>query len=43
MALSANALPEQIRRALSQGFEAYLTKPVDVSVLLGLLDAAACG
>ncbi len=43
VALSADALPEQIRRALSQGFEAYLTKPVDVSVLLGLLDAAACG
>jgi PAS domain S-box-containing protein len=43
VALSADALPEQIRRALSKGFEAYLTKPVDVSALLGLLDAAAGG
>ncbi len=41
VALSADALPEQIRRALSQGFEAYLTKPVDISALLRLLDAAA--
>jgi hypothetical protein len=41
VALSADALPEQIRRALSHGFEAYLTKPVDVQALLNLLDAAA--
>jgi PAS domain S-box-containing protein len=41
VALSADALPEQIRRALSQGFEAYLTKPVDISALLRLLGAAS--
>jgi len=39
VALSADALPEQIDVAMRCGFEAYLTKPIDFSELLRLLDA----
>ena len=39
VALSADALPEQIEGAMRCGFEAYLTKPVDFGELLALLDA----
>jgi PAS domain S-box-containing protein len=39
VALSADALPEQISTALAAGFESYLTKPVDFRKLLNLLDA----
>jgi CheY-like chemotaxis protein len=39
VALSADALPEQIARAMEQGFERYLTKPVDFHDLLGLVDS----
>jgi len=38
VALSADALPEQISTALAAGFESYLTKPVDFRKLLNLLD-----
>ncbi|MBS0447078.1 MAG: PAS domain S-box protein [Proteobacteria bacterium] len=38
VALSADALPEQIETAMSHGFENYLTKPVDFRQLLDLLD-----
>lgn len=38
VALSADALPEQIRATLDVGFEDYLTKPIDSRALLGLLD-----
>jgi len=38
VALSADALPEQIDAALKNGFRDYLTKPVDFRRLLGLLD-----
>lgn len=38
VALSADALPEQIDAALAVGFEAYLTKPIDFRKLLGVLD-----
>ena len=38
VALSADALPEQIDAAMRQGFEAYLTKPVNFRQLLTLLD-----
>ncbi len=38
VALSADALPEQISMALAAGFEGYLTKPVDFRKLLHLLD-----
>jgi CheY-like chemotaxis protein len=38
VALSADALPEQIRNALSSGFESYLTKPIVFEELLATLD-----
>jgi CheY-like chemotaxis protein len=38
VALSADALPEQINSALASGFEDYLTKPVDFRELLNVLD-----
>ncbi|MEP7101547.1 MAG: ATP-binding protein [Burkholderiales bacterium] len=37
-ALSADALPEQIEAALQNGFEGYLTKPIEFVTLLALLD-----
>ncbi|HEY4957797.1 MAG TPA: ATP-binding protein, partial [Caldimonas sp.] len=40
VALSADALPEQISTALAAGFESYLTKPVDFRKLLNVLDGA---
>ncbi len=41
VALSADAMPDQISEARERGFADYLTKPVDVSRFLKLLDA--CG
>ena len=38
VALSADALPEQIENALANGFEDYLTKPIDFRDLLNVLD-----
>jgi CheY-like chemotaxis protein len=38
VALSADALPEQIEAALAMGFEDYLTKPVNFRDLLNVLD-----
>jgi len=38
LALSANALPGDIRRALAAGFRGYITKPIDVPTLLAELD-----
>ncbi|MDE2093061.1 MAG: PAS domain S-box protein, partial [Burkholderiales bacterium] len=38
VALSADALPQQIDTALSQGVAAYLTKPIDIGAVLTLLD-----
>jgi PAS domain S-box-containing protein len=38
VALSADALPEQIRAAIAAGFESYLTKPVNFRDLLDVLD-----
>jgi len=38
VALSADALPEQIAAALAMGFEDYLTKPVNFRDLLDVLD-----
>ena len=40
VALSADALPEQIDAALASGFEGYLTKPLDFRQLLDVLDAS---
>jgi len=38
VALSADALPEQISGALAMGFEAYLTKPIEFRKLLRVFD-----
>jgi CheY-like chemotaxis protein len=38
VALSADALPEQIRAAMACGFESYLTKPINFEELLAVLD-----
>jgi CheY-like chemotaxis protein len=38
VALSADALPEQISAALGAGFESYLTKPINFRDLLDVLD-----
>ena len=38
VALSADALPEQIAAALAAGFESYLTKPIDFRRLLNVFD-----
>jgi CheY-like chemotaxis protein len=40
IALSANALPHDIKKAMEAGFFNYLTKPIMVNQLLGALDAA---
>lgn len=40
IALSANALPEDIERALGAGFADYWTKPIDFKQFLAGLDAA---
>ena len=39
VALSADALPEQIRAAMACGFEGYLTKPINFEEVLAVLDA----
>ena len=39
VALSADALPEQISATLAAGFETYLTKPVDFRKFLAVLDS----
>ena len=41
VALSADALPEQIATALAAGFERYLTKPLDYRELLNVVDGIA--
>jgi PAS domain S-box-containing protein len=41
VALSADALPEQINAALDWGFEGYLTKPINFRELLRVLDGYA--
>jgi CheY-like chemotaxis protein len=39
VALSANAMPEDIAQALAAGFDDYWTKPVDMKKVLEKLDA----
>jgi len=43
IALSADALPEHVRFARAQGFDDYLTKPVDLADLLACLDRHLAG
>ncbi len=38
IALSANAMPEDITRALSAGFSDYWTKPIDFAIFLGAME-----
>jgi len=42
IALSANAVPRDIQKALAAGFFNYLTKPIMVQQLMEALDAALC-
>ena len=37
IALSANAMPEQVARGLNAGFAEYLVKPLDLTQLLNTL------
>jgi CheY-like chemotaxis protein len=41
VAVSADAMPSQVRQALSGGLDAYLTKPLDISAVLDLVDRSA--
>ena len=45
IALSANAMPGDIESALNEGFFRYVTKPIKISELIGVLDMALkfCG
>ena len=43
VALSADALPEQVEAAMAMGFEDYLTKPVNFRDLLNVLDGRRHG
>ena len=40
IALSANAMPHDIKKALAAGFFNYLTKPIQINLLLEALDVA---
>lgn len=39
VALSANAMPQDVQAALDGGFDAYWTKPLDLNEFLGRIDA----
>ncbi|MDE2401534.1 MAG: response regulator [Burkholderiales bacterium] len=41
IALSADAMPEQVERGLSAGFHAYLAKPLDLPRLMSMLESLA--
>lgn len=41
VALSANAMPDDVRHALAQGFDDYWTKPLDLPRFLAAVDALA--
>lgn len=38
IAVSANAMPQDIERALEIGFKNYITKPIDVKELLSMIE-----
>lgn len=43
IAISADAMAEDIRRGLAEGFDAYLTKPIDLSQVIDHLSRAIEG
>ena len=43
IAVSANAMPDDLAEARRAGFTDYLTKPVDMPRLLALVDRALAG
>ena len=43
IAISANAMPQNIEHGLAAGFDAYITKPIDVSNFLHVVDAVLMG
>ncbi|MGE5115999.1 MAG: PAS domain S-box protein [Betaproteobacteria bacterium] len=43
IAISANAMPEDVAAAMAAGMDGYLTKPLSAADLLGTLDAALAG
>ncbi len=43
IALSASAMERDVRRAIDEGFDHYLTKPVKVGELLHVLDGYLSG
>ena len=40
VALSANAMPQDVERGMTAGFFSYLTKPIKVKEFMDALDAA---
>jgi CheY-like chemotaxis protein len=40
LAISANAMPHDIRKGLDAGFFCYITKPIDVNEFMDALDKA---
>jgi len=38
IAISANAMPKDVKKGLEAGFDDYITKPIDIKVLLKLVD-----
>ena len=40
VALSANAMPQDVERGMAAGFFSYLTKPIKVKEFMDALDAA---
>lgn len=41
-ALSADAFPDSIDRALKNGFHGYITKPVDLNIITRIIDDIFC-
>jgi CheY-like chemotaxis protein len=40
LAISANAMPHDVRKGLEAGFFRYLTKPIDVNGFMSALETA---
>lgn len=39
IAISANAMPKDVKKGLEAGFDGYITKPIDVKALLQTVDS----